>query len=386
MFANVLLMSRNRCVFCVGARSSIAETVLQAATGIPSSTSSQFHNKHCLITTPCVVVSFPAFYACLLCVAAHAGDTASKFPRAPVLNPASIPTFEVTYGKAVFINFTKFGYHPNGRNLSSIIEEFPAHGTVKLQWLRLLRGYNNIDTDDFLVGVHYKPTGGHIGSDSLTFRLLDIRNQWASVELGTVKIIVKPAEVPCGTWDACRVYGLCGKMKCKCPGWLSGGCPFPVVVGSNTCGCDAAQGFRPGPIVDPSTVNFYQPIQHCAWNVMLPEMLAGNLADVGRIVRVPFQIMVGSTGKSMCVAKPVVQMIRVDNARMVTCPTGLTTRVMTVNPNATVRAGSEACSAGLNMAYNWLMLPEKPAREAGCYKATVLTTDRQKHRLVLRLR
>jgi hypothetical protein len=119
---------------------------------------------------------------------------------------------------------------------------------------------------------------------------------------------------------------------------------------------------------------------------MLPEMLVANVADVGRIVRVPFQIMVGSTGKTMCVAKPIVQMIRVDNARMVICPAGISSRVLMVNPNAAVRAGSEACSAGLNMAYNWLMLPEKPAREAGCYKATVLTTDRQKHRLVLHLR
>jgi hypothetical protein len=302
-----------------------------------------------------------------------------------VLNPATIPTYEVTYGQALFINFTQFGYHPNGCNLSSTIVDFPAHGTVKLQWLHLLRGYNDIDTDDFLVGVNYKPTGGYIGPDSLTFRLLEFSNQWASVDLGTVRITVKPAKAPPCDLNACRVYGLCGSLKCKGPG-DGGGCPTPAVVGSNACVCDASQGFRSGPIVDPSIAKFYQPVQHCAWNILLPEMLVGNLADVGRIVRVPFQIMVGSTGKTMCVAKPVVQLIRVDNARMVNCPTGLPSRVLTVNANAAVRAGSEACSAGANMAYNWLMLPEQPARAAGCYKATVLTTDRQTHRLVLRLR
>jgi hypothetical protein len=316
----------------------------------------------------------------------YAGNSASKFPRAPVLNPLSIPTFEVPYGQSIFINFTKFGYHPNGRNLSSMIVDYPAHGTIKLQWLHLLRGYNDIDTDDFLVGVHYTPTGGYIGQDLLSFRLLEISNQWASLDTGTVNIIVKPAAAAPCSMDSCRASGLCGGAnKCKGPG-VSGGCPAVPIVGSNACICDPAQGFIPGPVVYLKTVQYYQPEQHCVWNLALPDMLVGNLADAGQIVQVPFQIMVGSTGRSMCVAKPVVQAICVDNAPMAACPTGLSSRVLTVNSNASVRAASEACSAGANMAFNWMMLPEKPARAAGCYKATVLTTDQQTHRLVLRLR
>jgi hypothetical protein len=169
----------------------------------------------------------------------------------------------------------------------------------------------------------------------------------------------------------------------KCGGPASGGCPAAPVVGSNACICDAAQGFRPGPFVNPSVAKFYQPVQHCAWSVVLPQMLVANANDAGRVVRVPFSVL-GIVGTPMRVTKPVIQWIRVDPARMASCPTGLGTRVLNVVSNPAAKAAAETCSAGSSM-FNWRMAPEQPARPAGCYKATVLTTDQQTHKVVLRL-
>lgn len=112
-------------------------------------------------------------------------------------------------------------------------------------------------------------------------------------------------------------------------------------------------------------------------------MLVANASDAGRIVRVPFSVL-GAAGRPICVNKPVIQMIRVESACMPSCPTGLAAKVLNVVPNAAVRAGSEACAAGASM-FSWRLVPEKPARLPGCYRATVLTTDQQTHKVVLRL-
>jgi hypothetical protein len=311
----------------------------------------------------------------------HTGNLAG-YLRRPTLNPSRIPAYEVTYGDTIFINFTQHGTHPQGRKLSSEIVNFPAHGTVKLHWEEVLRGYNNIDTDSFLTGVHYTPTGGYTGPDSLTFRVLDIWRNLVSPELGTVNIIVKPAAAaPCSV-ISCRAGGLCDAQKCGGP--ASGGCPASPVVGSNACICDAAQGFRPGPVIDASVARFYQPVQRCEWNIVLPQMLVANAKDAGRLVRVPFSV-IGSGALPLCVKKPVIQLIRVDPNRMSSCPTGLSTRVLSAVSSSSVKAASEVCANGASM-FHWRMLPEQPAGVVGCYKATVLTTDQQTHKVVLRLR
>ncbi|WIA16378.1 hypothetical protein OEZ85_013074 [Tetradesmus obliquus] len=312
---------------------------------------------------------------------ASCADPAGSYPSPPVLNPSSIPTYELKYGRSIFINLTQHGLHPQGRKLSSELVAYPSHGTVELVWEYVLRGYNDIDTDAFLTGVRYTPTGGYTGPDEISFRLLDIWRWWRSVDVGTVRFAVKPAAAAPCNMASCRAGGLCAGTKCGGP--ANGGCPQVPVVGANACICDATQGFMPGPVVNVAVAAFYQPEQHCAWNIVLPEMLVANASDAGRIVRVPFSVL-GAAGRPICVNKPVIQMIRVESARMPSCPTGLAAKVLNVVPNAAVRAGSEACAAGASM-FSWRLVPEKPARLPGCYRATVLTTDQQTHKVVLRL-
>jgi hypothetical protein len=61
----------------------------------------------------------------------RAADPAGSYPRPPVLNLSSLPTtYELTYDRSIFINLTQYGYHAQARKLSSILVDYPAHGTV----------------------------------------------------------------------------------------------------------------------------------------------------------------------------------------------------------------------------------------------------------------
>lgn len=191
-----------------------------------------------------------------------AADPAGSYPSPPVLNPSSVPTYEVKYGRSIFVNLTQHGLHSQGGKLSSELVAYPSHGTVELVWEYVLRGYNDIDTDAFLTGVRYTPTGGYTGPDEISFRLLDIWRWWRSVDVGTVRFAVKPAAAAPCNMASCRAGGLCAGTKCGGP--ANGGCPQVPVVGANACICDATQGFMPGPVVNVAVAAFYQPEQHCA--------------------------------------------------------------------------------------------------------------------------
>ncbi|KAF8058448.1 hypothetical protein HT031_005572 [Scenedesmus sp. PABB004] len=306
-------------------------------------------------------------------------------PRRPVLDAAAVPSYEVAYGGALEItNLTAYGHHPDGMPMGLEVVTPPAHGLLSFAYTNLSDRvgprFNWADwsagaggrftwSDLYRTGVTYTPTGGHIGSDAFTFRLTDNTDLWSSLELGTVRIDVRPAPRPACAPGACTAGGLCPRCGCAPDG--------------AACACDTAHGFvaRP-PAGTTSHADILPQAPQCAWAVALPPLVSAPLSSLGRLVRLPFSVAAGAR----CVREPVIQGVSVDPRRLDACPGGAAGRALTLAP-AGARAGSEACArAGASYQYAFRLAPELRGARAGCYRATVTTTDQARHGVTLKLR